>query len=113
MRRPPCKEYCAHAALVFGVLFFGLLQVVTFLLIQEGVITFWMARRVRVFPPIREATSTPEVAYVPDRTRPLAVMIDDHPDAMPQSGLAEADVVWEALVEGGLTRLMAVYRSAE
>ncbi|GAW93435.1 hypothetical protein TherJR_2420 [Calderihabitans maritimus] len=41
--------------------------------------------------------------------RPLAVMIDNHSRAHPQSGLREADLVYEMLVEGGITRLMAVY----
>jgi hypothetical protein len=39
-------------------------------------------------------------------------MIDDHPAARPQSGLSKADYVFEALVEGGIARLMAVYKSA-
>ena len=54
----------------------------------------------------------PESEPLPDRTRPLAVMIDNHPNARPQSGLATADVIWEAPVEGGLTRTMAIFRSA-
>jgi len=40
---------------------------------------------------------------------PLAVMIDNHPKARPQSGLEDACLVYEAMVEGGLTRLMPVY----
>lgn len=39
----------------------------------------------------------------------FAVMIDNHPDAKPQSGLAEASLVYEIPVEGGLTRFMAVF----
>lgn len=45
--------------------------------------------------------------------RPIAVMIENHPDARPQSGLAQADIVYEALAEGGITRFMAVYHSQE
>jgi hypothetical protein len=40
---------------------------------------------------------------------PVAVMIENAPDARPQSGLASADVVYEALAEGGISRFMAVY----
>ena len=43
----------------------------------------------------------------------LAVKIDNHPDARPQSGLNEADVVFEELVEGGLTRFVAVFHSSD
>ena len=41
--------------------------------------------------------------------RPLAVMIENHPDARPQSGLGSADLVYEAIAEGGITRFMAVF----
>ncbi|MBI2021841.1 DUF3048 domain-containing protein [Candidatus Daviesbacteria bacterium] len=41
--------------------------------------------------------------------RPLAVMIENHVEARPQSGLTSADVVYEAVAEGGITRFMAVY----
>ncbi|HUE75295.1 MAG TPA: DUF3048 domain-containing protein [Chloroflexota bacterium] len=55
-------------------------------------------------------TPTPTIAY---RTRfeerPLVVMIENHPDARPQSGLSEADVVYEAVAEWGITRFMAVF----
>ena len=44
---------------------------------------------------------------------PLAVMIENHPDARPQSGLNQADLVYEAIAEGGITRYMAVYWSTE
>lgn len=40
--------------------------------------------------------------------RPLAVMIENTPDARPQSGLSAADVVFEAVAEGGVTRFMAM-----
>ncbi len=40
---------------------------------------------------------------------PLAVMFDNTANANPHSGLDRADLVYEAFVEGGITRLMAVY----
>lgn len=45
--------------------------------------------------------------------RPVAVMIDNHPDARPQSGLSKADVVYEALAEGGITRYMAIFANQD
>ena len=42
-------------------------------------------------------------------TRPFAVMIDNHPDAYPQTGLDKAAVVFEALAEFGITRYMAIF----
>ncbi len=40
---------------------------------------------------------------------PWAVMVEMHPDARPLSGIAKANLVFEAPVEGGITRLMVVY----
>lgn len=40
---------------------------------------------------------------------PIAVMLDNTANANPHAGLMFADVVYEAFVEGGITRLMAVY----
>jgi hypothetical protein len=40
-------------------------------------------------------------------------MIDNHPDALPQSGLNQAAAIYESPVEGSLTRLMAVFRSGD
>jgi hypothetical protein len=40
---------------------------------------------------------------------PIAVMIDDAAGARPQSGLSQADVVYQAPAEGGVARYMAVF----
>lgn len=42
--------------------------------------------------------------------RPIAVMIDNHKGAMPQAGLNDAYIVYEIIVEGGETRLMALFK---
>ena len=41
----------------------------------------------------------------------LAAKIDNHVDARPQVGLEHTDLVFEELVEGGLTRYVAVWQS--
>ncbi|MBM7704246.1 DUF3048 domain-containing protein [Metabacillus iocasae] len=43
--------------------------------------------------------------------RAVAVMINNDPKARPQSGLKEADLVYELLAEGSITRFMAIYQS--
>lgn len=45
--------------------------------------------------------------------RPLAVMVENHPDSWPQSGLSQADIVYEALSEGGITRFLAIFQAEE
>ena len=50
--------------------------------------------------------------YVPEeigRRRPFAVMLNNLKPACPQAGIANAGVVYEAPVEGGITRLMGVF----
>ena len=44
--------------------------------------------------------------------RPIAVMIDNHSDAWPQVGLQKAYMIYEIIVEGGETRLMALFKGA-
>ncbi len=44
--------------------------------------------------------------------RPMGVMIENHLDSRPQSGLSRADVVYEAVAEGGITRFLALYYCA-
>lgn len=50
---------------------------------------------------------------VRQRRPALAVKIDNVDAARPQAGLVDADVVFEELVEGGLTRLLAIFHSRE
>lgn len=44
-----------------------------------------------------------------EKHRPLGVMIENSVDARPQSGLQSADVIYEAVAEGGITRFLAVF----
>lgn len=52
-------------------------------------------------------TATEKAAW--EKKRPLAVMIENTPDARPQSGMASADIVFEAVAEGGVTRFMGMF----
>ncbi|HEV8623024.1 MAG TPA: DUF3048 domain-containing protein [Acidimicrobiia bacterium] len=75
-------------------------------------------------PKVSEGTVTTEGAPlapltgVPDssaatKSRPsIAVKIDNAPEARPQSGLDVADIVYEEVVEGGVTRFIAIFHSA-
>ena len=44
-------------------------------------------------------------------SRPFAIMVENTPDARPQSGLINADVVFEVVDEYGITRFVAVFSS--
>jgi hypothetical protein len=41
-----------------------------------------------------------------------AIMIENSPDARPQSGLKDAGIIFEAIAEGGITRFIALYQEA-
>ena len=59
------------------------------------------------------AALTGEAIEAGSLSRPaLAGKIDNHPSARPQVGLDEADIVFEELVEGGLTRYIAIWHSS-
>jgi hypothetical protein len=61
---------------------------------------------VRVAAPLTGRLVSPEAA----RRHPIAVMIDDHSAARPQSGFSRASVVWQAPAEGGIPRYMLVFQ---
>lgn len=66
-----------------------------------------------VAPPEHVAGTAP-LTGLPDvvADRPaLVVKIDNVPAARPQTGLNEADIIYEELVEGGVTRFAAVFHS--
>lgn len=45
--------------------------------------------------------------------RPVAVMINNIKKAQPLLGVQDADILYECLVEGGITRIMAVYQDSQ
>lgn len=57
-------------------------------------------------------TGQPDAPAVAARPN-TAVVIENYYDARPQSGLSQADVVYEALAEGGITRYMAVFHTQQ
>jgi hypothetical protein len=65
-------------------------------------------------------TTTPVIAPLSGTVDPsglsagrpaLTIKIENTPDARPQWGIDKADVVYEEIVEGGITRLAAVFQS--
>ncbi|MBI4039891.1 DUF3048 domain-containing protein [Candidatus Daviesbacteria bacterium] len=59
--------------------------------------------------PLDGSMHTKEARANWEQRRPLAVMIENHIEARPQSGLSSADIIYEAVAEGGITRFMAVF----
>ena len=70
--------------------------------------------------PVTTTTAPPDIAPLTGLADPsgqaahrpaLIVKIENTPEAMPQWGLDQADVVYEEIVNGGITRLAAVFNS--
>jgi hypothetical protein len=61
-------------------------------------------------PPVLWPLTGLESGTVPPRPA-LAMKVENSVDARPQTGLNAADTVWEEVVEGGITRFVAVYHS--
>lgn len=59
--------------------------------------------------PINGGMFTKEEKNIWDARRPITAVIENHLDSRPQSGLSKADVVYEAVAEGGITRFLAVF----
>lgn len=74
---------------------------------KKGIISF-AGPREEVCPINGELYTKDEKAAWSNR-RPMMVMIENHEDSRPQSGLNSADIVYEAVAEGGITRFMGVF----
>ena len=88
----------------------------------------WIAMQPEPKAPATYAVTKPKPKEIPKFYSPLtgvevideaatkrqvtAVMIENSPDARPQSGLKDAGVVYEAVAEGGITRFLALYQEA-
>ncbi|MDP9352696.1 MAG: DUF3048 domain-containing protein [Chloroflexota bacterium] len=65
----------------------------------------------KIGAPKAHAVADPQ--YARPKRQPLAVMLENHPDSRPQTGLDKADVVYEAPAEYGIPRFLAIYSSEE
>ena len=57
------------------------------------------------------APFTGELTEEDNKLRPVLATINNHPLARPQSGVSDADIVYEFIAEGNVTRLLALYQS--
>lgn len=60
-----------------------------------------------------EVKAEVKIVDVNSKTRPFAIMINCHNDALPHAGLQDAYIVYELMVEGGITRMMALFKDVE
>jgi hypothetical protein len=102
--------------------------VVLFLAVLGGGLIYWMnstkpAGVATVKPQPPAPPPPPKKFYSPltgleaaeaDTKRPVTgVMIENSPEARPQSGLKESGVVFESVAEGGITRFLALFQETK
>ncbi|WKZ25204.1 MAG: DUF3048 domain-containing protein [bacterium] len=59
--------------------------------------------------PINGEMYTKEEKEIWSKKRPILAIIENHLESRPQSGLSRADVVYELVAEGGITRFLTVF----
>ena len=60
-------------------------------------------------PPAQDGSKSPTTGLSVTGNPYYGVMIENYVDARPQTGLDKADIVYEALAEGGITRFIAIF----
>lgn len=102
--------------------FLAALLVLMIALVAAFVSNFFSKQVVDHDPATNGHISLPEVKYFSivnseveknvSEERLVAVVIENHPDSRPQSGVGEAEVVYEMVAEGGITRFLALFQKS-
>ncbi len=78
---------------------------------QKGYVSSLGAERVREGDMVQSYLSGRMVPSDIGDRRPVAVMLNNIEDAMPMSGVSYADILYECVVEGSLTRMMGIFEN--
>ncbi len=62
---------------------------------------------------IKKITKKVQVVDVNSKSRPIAVMINNNHQAWPHAGLDDAYITYEIIAEGGITRMMALFKDKD
>lgn len=113
-------QFALQAPMTPGVYFLGLRPLIEGASWMEDAGVFWL---VTVLNPDGTAPSLKclqcwplsgmPIAGADVNRRPISVKLDNSISARPHWGLSLADMVWETLVEGNITRLNAVYHAQD
>lgn len=101
--------------LVLAVIVGGTASLMIYTLVLQNIVDGSSRRQLRISDKLDETTtSSPltglEVPKELAARRVTALVIENSPDARPQSSLSQAGVVFEAVAEGGITRFVAFYQ---
>ena len=97
-----------------------IIVLVILIIVAGGVLAYKIVQDKKETEPVTEENNVivapveeKKVQIFQGNDRPIAVMIDNHNLAWPQGGLNQAYMVYEIIVEGGETRLMALFKGAD
>lgn len=118
LHRPNKKQTIIISSILMGTILLGMALFISTRHnrpVSYGVIKPKIAPKKIVTKPITVSSNLTGLAVAPSvNSRPVtAVMIENTPQARPQSGLSQAGVVFEAIAEGGITRFMALFQDNE
>ena len=100
----------------------GIIALVIILVVLVLGLGAWFAIKILNNKPIINNNAEEQVVAEPEpvkklqivdedsKTRPYAVMINNNHEAWPQCGLQDAYLVYEIITEGGITRMMALFK---
>lgn len=81
-----------------------------FLIYKNDAMNLGLNVKIEEKPQLYQSSLDGTIVSLEDANRhPLGIMVENHVDARPQSGLAQASIVYEAIAEGGITRFLAIY----
>lgn len=111
------KTHQVRAAFIAigGLLFFGATGVVAYFLLTSKPLQVHNSARIDMVEPPKPIFYSPltgeKVANEAAAQQTVtAIMIENSPDARPQSGVKQAGVIYEAIAEGGITRFLTLHQ---
>lgn len=107
------KRHRTLSIVIAGIIFIGITIGVIFLLMQNSNRPLSYAVAPKQLPkPIYYSPLTGEKVKDEATTKQAvtAIMLENSPDARPQSGIKQAGMVYEAIAEGGITRFLTLHQ---
>lgn len=107
------KTHRTHSLIITGVLLIAIAGGVAYVLLSQPqpkfdkIVPAKPKTIVKQYSPLTGVEVKDEVAT---KQAVTAIMIENSPDARPQSGIKGAGVVFEAIAEGGITRFLTLYQ---
>lgn len=110
------KSHRTHSLIIAGVILIAIAGGVAYAILSqpqpkvEKIVPTKPKPVVKYYSPLTGIEVKDETAT---KQAVTAIMIENSPDARPQSGLKDAGVVFEAIAEGGITRFLVLYQEGK